>query len=169
MRRFPYALILGAGLALCLASCKTSESAYKKAYEKAKQQEVAQTATSTPTQQAATPVATTTPVSKPAASTAVPSGVRQEKVTVVAGNAISDYSVVCGSFGVKTNAENLKSYLDGQGYSSSIVFNADNNMYRVVMGTFSTHEAATQARDAFKAKYPDRNDFQGAWLLYKLN
>ena len=36
MRRFPYALILGAGLALCLASCKTSESAYKKAYEKAK-------------------------------------------------------------------------------------------------------------------------------------
>ena len=28
--------------------------------------------------------------------------------------------------------------------------------------------AAAEARDAFKAKYPNRSDFQGAWLLYRV-
>ena len=28
--------------------------------------------------------------------------------------------------------------------------------------------AAADARDAFKAKYPNRSDFQGAWLLYRV-
>ena len=28
---------------------------------------------------------------------------------------------------------------------------------------------AARARDAFKAKYPNRQDFQGAWLLYSVH
>jgi len=154
------------GMSLCIAlaftSCKSSESAYKKAYEKAKQQELAQPAQQTaPVQQVATTQA----------SSAVSSAdVRQERVTVVAGTGgLKDYSVVCGSFGVKANAENLKAFLDNEGYNSIIVYNADRNMYRVVAETFADRDAAARARDAFKAKYPNRTDFQGSWLLYRAN
>ena len=77
--------------------------------------------------------------------------------------------MVCGSFGVKTNAENLKNFLDNEGYNAIIVYNADRNMYRVVSETFSNRDAAARARDAFKAKYPNRQDFQGSWLLYLMN
>lgn len=164
MKKFVF-LGLGLCMALAFTSCKSSESAYKKAYEKAKQQELAQ---GTAVQQQTAPATVT-----PAAETATPASsadVRQEKVTIVAGNgALQDYSVVCGSFGVKTNAENLKSFLDNEGYNAIIVYNADRNMYRVVSETFSNRDAAVRARDAFKAKYPNRQDFQGSWLLYRMN
>ena len=149
-------VVLGMGVCLVLAfaSCKSSESAYKKAYEKAKQQELAEP-------QVAAPVTTT--------KVADTSGVRQEKVTVVSGNeGLKDYSVVAGSFGVKANAEGLKDWLDGQGYHSTIAFNADKAMYRVIVNSFADKTAAAEARDAFKAKYPNRSDFQGAWLLYRV-
>lgn len=154
-------VILGMGLCVVFAftSCKSSESAYKKAYEKAKQQELAQPQVSTPVE--ITPV-TTTPVET------TPATVREEKVTVVSGDAIKNYSVVSGSFGLKANAEGLKDYLDGEGYNSIIAFNAEKAMYRVIVSTFDTRAAAERARDAFKAKYPHREDFQGAWLLYRL-
>ena len=135
-------VVLGMGVCLVLAfaSCKSSESAYKKAYEKAKQQELAE-----------------------------PQVEAQEKVTVVSGNeGLKDYSVVAGSFGVKANAEGLKDWLDGQGYHSTIAFNADKAMYRVIVNSFADKTAAAEARDAFKAKYPNRSDFQGAWLLYRV-
>ena len=48
-------------------------------------------------------------------------------------------------------------------------FNADNSMYRVIVATYHDRDSAAAARDAFKAKYPNRNDFQGAWLLYRIN
>ena len=149
-------VVLGMGVCLVLAfaSCKSSESAYKKAYEKAKQQELAEP-------QVEAPVTTT--------KVADTSGVRQEKVTVVSGNeGLKDYSVVAGSFGVKANAEGLKDWLDGQGYHSTIAFNADKAMYRVIVNSFADKAAAAEARDAFKAKYPNRSDFQGAWLLYRV-
>ena len=146
------------------ASCKSSESAYKKAYEKAKQQELAEP-------QVEAPVEVTPVVAAPVTTTKVAdtSGVRQEKVTVVSGNeGLKDYSVVAGSFGVKANAEGLKDWLDGQGYHSTIAFNADKAMYRVIVNSFADKTAAAEARDAFKAKYPNRSDFQGAWLLYRV-
>ena len=149
-------VVLGMGVCLVLAfaSCKSSESAYKKAYEKAKQQELAEP-------QVAAPV--TTP------KVADTSGVRQEKVTVVSGNdGLKDYSVVAGSFGVKANAEGLKDWLDAQGYQATIAFNADKAMYRVIVSSFADKAAAADARDAFKAKYPNCSDFQGAWLLYRV-
>ena len=156
------------GMSLCLAlaftSCKSSESAYKKAYEKAKQQELAQ-----PVQQT-TPVQEVASVSTRTSAPVSSADVRQEKVTIVAGTGgLKDYSVVCGSFGVKTNAENLKAFLDNEGYNSIIVYNAERNMYRVVAETYADRDAAARARDAFKAKYPNRTDFQGAWLLYRMN
>lgn len=163
-------LILGTGLCLAMmfASCKSSESAYKKAYEKAKQQELAQPQVSEPVEVApvvSTPVAntTTTPTTTPSNVS-----IREEKVTMVSGDGLKAYSVVCGSFGVQANAESLKEWLDKEGYSAIIVKNEDRNMYRVVVESFDDKMQAAQARDAFKAKYPNRSDFQGAWLLYRV-
>ena len=154
-------VVLGMGLCLALAftSCKSSESAYKKAYEKAKQQELAeaQVAEEAP---AAAPV-----VAAPAAPVAVGT-VREEKVQLVSGDGLKAYSVVCGSFGVKANADGLKAKLDNDGYSAKVVYNAERNMYRVIVASYDDRVQAAQARDSFKAKYPSNAEFQKSWLLY---
>ncbi len=162
--------VLGMGVCVLLAfsACKSSESAYKKAYEKAKQQELADTQAVAPAEEVAPVVSA--PVETKVVESA-PADVRQEKVTVVTGNqdGLKDFSVVCGSFGIKANAENLKSFLDSEGYNAIVVFNAEKAMYRVVVSTFADKASAAQARDAFKKKYPNREDFQGSWLLYRIN
>lgn len=145
-------------VAFAFTSCKSSESAYKKAYEQAKQQELVTTVEE--------PVVVSTPVQT--APVAPEAGVRQEKVTLVSGSELKDYSVVCGSFGVKANADGLRDYLLGQGYNAVVAFNAGNGMYRVIMGTYQDRASAETARDSFKAKYPSRQDFQESWLLYRL-
>lgn len=160
-------VVLGMGVCMVLAfaSCKSSESAYKKAYEKAKQQELAEPQVEAPVE--VTPVATAPVAAKKTTDSA--NGVRQEKVTVVSGvDGLKDYSVVCGSFGLKANAEGLKNFLDAEGYNATIAFNAESAMYRVIVNTFADRSAAAQARDAFKEKYPNRKDFQGSWLLYRV-
>ena len=162
-------VVLGMGLciALTFTSCKSSESAYKKAYEKAKQQELA----SAPAEETvATPVTASPAVSAPAQSSpAVNVGtVREEKVQLVSGDGLKAYSVVCGSFGVKANAEGLKQKLDGEGYSAKVVYNAERNMYRVVAASYDDRMQAAQGRDDFKAKHPNNADFQKAWLLYNI-
>lgn len=162
--------VLGMGVCVLLAfsACKSSESAYKKAYEKAKQQELADTQAVAPAEEVAPVVSA--PVETKVVESA-PADVRQEKVTVVTGNqdGLKDFSVVCGSFGIKANAENLKSFLDSEGYNAIVVFNAEKAMYRVVVSTYADKASAAQARDAFKKKYPNREDFQGSWLLYRIN
>ena len=159
-------VVLGIGLCVALAfsSCKSSESAYKKAYEKAKQQELAEAPAAAEEVEAAPVVAA--PVATAPAPVAGP--VREEKVELVSGDGLKAYSVVCGSFGVKANAEGLKQYLDGQGYSAKVVYNPERNMYRVIAASFDDRVQATQAKEEFKAKYPNRDDFQKAWLLYRV-
>ena len=153
-------MFLGMGLciALTFTSCKSSESAYKKAYEKAKQQELAEA-----------PVAEEAPAAVPVATPAAPVAVgtvREEKVQLVSGDGLKAYSVVCGSFGVKANAEGLKAKLDADGYNAKVVYNAERNMYRVVVSSFDDRVQAAQARDNFKAKYSNNAEFQKSWLLY---
>ena len=149
-------VVLGMGLCVALAfsSCKSSESAYKKAYEKAKQQELAEAA-----EPAEPAVVEPAPVVEVAPTPAPVAPVREEKVELVSGNGLKAFSVICGSFGVKANADGLK---------AKLVYNAEKNMYRVAVESFDTREEAVRARDAFKAKYPNREDFQGAWLLYRV-
>lgn len=165
--------ILGIGLCIVFAfsSCKSSESAYKKAYEKAKQQELAEAANNETVVEAA-PVIEQAPVVEqapaPAPTPVVTAPVREEKVELVSGDGLKAFSVVCGSFGVKANADGLKTTLDGQGYNAKVVYNAERNMYRVIVASFDTKEEAAAARDSFKAKYPNREDFQGSWLLYRV-
>lgn len=160
------------GMSLCVAlaftSCKSSESAYKKAYEKAKQQELAE-APAAEEAPAAAPVVAAPVATAPAAPVAVGT-VREEKVQVISGQGLKAYSVVCGSFGVKANADGLKAKLDADGYNAIVVFNASANngqgMYRVVVLSFDDRVQAAQARDSFKAKYSNNAEFQKSWLLY---
>lgn len=162
-------VVLGMGLCVALAfsSCKSNESAYKRAYEKAKQQELAEAAnaaeTTVPAEPA--PVVEPAPVTTPVETTAP---VREERVELVSGNGLKAYSVICGSFGVKANADGLKTWLDNEGYNAKVVYNAERNMYRVAVESFDTRSEAVRARDAFKAKYPNRDDFQEAWLLSRV-
>ncbi|MBE6282371.1 MAG: SPOR domain-containing protein [Bacteroides sp.] len=162
-------VVLGMGLCIALSftSCKSSESAYKKAYEKAKQQELASSAAE---ETVVTPVTAEPVVSAPVQTTPTANvgTVREEKVELVSGAGLKAYSVVCGSFGVKANAEGLKQKLDGEGYSAKVVYNAERNMYRVVVASYDDRMQAAQARDDFKAKHPGNADFQKAWLLYRV-
>ena len=157
--------VLGMGLCVALAftSCKSSESAYKKAYEKAKQQELAE---ATVAQEAPAATVVAAPVATAPATPVAVGTVREEKVQLVSGQGLKAYSVVCGSFGVKANADGLKSKLDADGYSAMVVYNADRNMYRVIVSSFDTREDAARARDSFKAKYSNNAEFQKSWLLY---
>ena len=159
--------VLGMGLCVALAftSCKSSESAYKKGYEKAKQQELAEAPAAEEAEAVAAPVVAA-PVAAAQAAPVEVGTIREEKVQLVSGDGLKAFSVVCGSFGVKANADGLKSKLDADGYNAKVVFNADRNMYRVVVASYDDRVQAAQARDNFKAKYASNPDFQKAWLLY---
>ena len=151
-------------IALAFTSCKSSESAYKKAYEKAKQQELAEAPVATEAP-AAAPVVAAPVAAAPTTPVAVGT-VREEKVQLVSGEGLKAYSVVCGSFGVKANADGLKARLDDAGYNAKVVYNSEKNMYRVVVASYDDRVQAAQARDNFKAKYSNNAEFQKSWLLY---
>ena len=159
-------VVLGMSLCVALAftSCKSSESAYKKAYEKAKQQELAEAPVATEAP-AAAPVVAAPVAAAPTTPVAVGT-VREEKVQLVSGEGLKAYSVVCGSFGVKANADGLKAKLDDAGYNAKVVYNSEKNMYRVVVASYDDRVQAAQARDNFKAKYSNNAEFQKSWLLY---
>ena len=161
-------VVLGFGLCIALAftSCKSKESAYKKAYEKAKQQELAEAKVEeeAPAPIIVAPVEEVAPVA-PAAPVEV-GAIREERVQLVSGNGLKAYSVVCGSYGVKANADGVKAKLDADGYNAKVVYNAERNMYRVIVASFDDRMQAAQARDNFKAKYTSNADFQKSWLLY---
>ena len=158
-------LCMGLFVALAFTSCKSSESAYKKAYEKAKQQELAEAAV-VEEAPAAEPVVA--PVALTPATPVAVGTVREEKVQLVSGDGLKAYSVVCGSFGVKANADGLKERLDGEGYSAKVVYNAERNMYRVVVASYDDRMQAAQARDDFKDKHASNADLQKSWLLYNI-
>lgn len=156
------ALCAGLFAAVAFTGCKSSESAYKKAYEKAKAQETAQTVT---TEQPTEEVNVVTPlVEKPATETTVVDNmdnvqVRQERVSVISGSGLKNFSVVVGSFSVIANAEGLYQRLKEAGYDAQIAKNDERNMYRVIAATFDSKADAAASRNEFRAKYPD------AWLL----
>lgn len=165
-------LVLCAGLCLAMVftGCKSKESAYKQAYEKAKAAESAQASTVIETEPAVvateTPVVTpvqTRPVTQPAVVDNVDNvAVREERVSIVNGNGLSNFSVVVGSFSVIANAEGLQQRLKNAGYAAQVVKNVDRNMYRVVASTFEDKASAVQSRDQLRGTYPD------AWLLYNV-
>ncbi|MBO4500134.1 MAG: SPOR domain-containing protein [Bacteroidaceae bacterium] len=153
------------GLSLIMAfglfSCKTTQNSYKQAYEKAVQNDVVKSEVSEPVVEA--PVQ---PVQTVQTEDIASVPVREEKVTLVTGDNIKAYSVVCGSFSLKTNADGVRERLVSDGYPAVVVLNEAGRTYRVICDSFDSKEAAVKARNAFKAKYPDNRDFQAAWILY---
>lgn len=164
---------LAIGIALSFSSCNTKKnSAYKAAYDQAKQQELAQGQGQATDAIEITPVAsnTVTPVAsvEPAEKKPVDETYREEKVVVAVGEqgALKAYSVVCGSFKSKTNAEALRTRLVNDGYSALVVQNPATGMYRVICASYDDKHKAAEARAQFKAAYQNDADFQKAWLLY---
>lgn len=151
-------------LAICSAfavtSCKSSKDAYQSAYEEARLAE-GQGQQSDAVEIA--PVASST-VKDMAEDTTY----RTEKVVVASGNenSLKAFSVVCGSFSTKVNADNLRDSLLGEGYSAIVAQNPETGMYRVICASFDTKEEAATNRAQFKAAHPNNSDFQKAWLLY---
>ncbi len=156
-------LCVGLCAAMAFTSCKSNESAYKKAYEKAKQYDTAtsqQASYEDPSTAVVAPV-----VAKPAEETRVVDNYdnvrfQQERVVLVNGSGLKDFSVVVGSFGLQSNAEGLQQRLRDAGYDAQIVKNEERNMFRVVATTYADKGSAVNSRDQLRATYPD------AWLLY---
>ncbi len=133
-------------------------------YEKAKAQEQAQQTENTET---AAPVVTPL-VEKPSTETTVVDNsdntpVAQEKLSVVNGAGLKNFSVVVGAFRVKASADNLQKELKNAGYEAQIAYNSERNLYRVVASTFDAKADAVQSRNQLRSKYPD------AWLLFNQN
>ncbi len=168
MRKY---MVMGAALfvAFAFTSCKSQESAYKKMYEKAQAQE-AQSQTAQSSQPVVGQTASVTPlVTKPADQSTVVKAddtpVRQESVTLIDGTGLQQYSVVVGSFGLKTNAIGFQGTLKQAGYDAQVVYNAKVNMYRLISVTYADKSAAVQSRNAIRgSKFNKTGD---AWLLYK--
>lgn len=147
---------------LSVASCKSSENAYRQAYEKAIQNDEPKTETVV-----SQPVSTAQVVREESKEADAAVTVREERVSVVSGgNSLKAYSVVCGSFSLKTNADALRDRLAGDGYSALVVVNEAGKTYRVICSSHDTKEEAVSARNSFKARYPDNSDFQNSWILY---
>ena len=159
-------MLVCAGLAVALAftSCKSSESAYRKAYDKAKAQEEANLTNNTNYSEE-TPVVS--PVqTRPSTETVVVDNVdnvsvRPEKLQVVDGAGLKNFSVVVGSFSVKANAVGLAQRLRNAGYPAQVAFNSNNNMYRVVATTYDDKANAVRSRNDFRA-----GEYADAWLLF---
>lgn len=150
--------------AVAFVSCGSSkESAYRKAYEKARAQEQYQTQAQPRQTQQQAPVVTPLEQSAPQQQTVASDNVsvRSENVSIISGKGLRTYSVVVGSFGVRSNAEGLQNTLARAGYDAQIAYNAERNMYRVIISTFDNKESAVQSRNAIRPSYPD------AWLLYR--
>lgn len=157
-------LCAGVCVAMAFTSCKSSESAYKQAYLKAKQQEEIQQ--QQPNVQAQPETNVVVPLEeKPVTNTQVVDNtdnvkVTQERVSLISGSGLKNFSVVVGSFSLEANATGLQQQLRSAGYDAQIVKNEERNMYRVIATTFDTKEEATASRNDLQAKYA------GAWLLY---
>lgn len=152
-------------LAICsvfaVSSCKsTKDSAYQEAYDEARFAE-GQGQQSDAVEIAPVASSTTNAAEEDATY-------RTEKVVLASGNegSLKAFSVVCGSFSTKSNADNLRNSLVKEGYSAIVVQNPATGMYRVVCASFDTKEEAAASRAQFKASHPRNSDFQKAWLLY---
>ena len=156
-------------IALCsiaaFTSCKTTkESAYKAAYDQARQAELAEGQAQQSVPEEIAPVVSSTKKE----TVKVDESYRTEKVVLSSGaeGSLKAFSVVCGSFLSKSNADNLRASLIDEGYNAIVVQNPDTGMYRVVCASFDNKAAAAEARAQFKADHPQNSDFQKAWLLY---
>lgn len=154
------AIALSLFTAIAFTSCKSQESAYKKAYEKAKQQQTVEQQQPQQTTVAVQPTQPATTVTTTPAPTHADANVRSESVQLIDGAGLKTYSVVCGSFSLKANAQGLQQKLKNQGYEAQIALNPQRKFYRVIATTFDDLSSAVSSRNKL------RNSYSDAWLLY---
>lgn len=152
--------ILLIAVAICsvlfLGSCKSKSSAYKTAYEQAKANDSKYQAY----EDDDTETATGEEISY--------ESVKQESIKPTSGEdskGLKKYSVVIGSFKLRTNAYSLKERMIAEGYNPIVAEN-DLGMLRVIVTSFDSRNDAAKSRDAIKSKY--RPNFQDAWLLERV-
>ena len=132
-------------------SCKSKSSAYKNAYDQARTNDKYWD------EEDDSEILTTEEVSY--------ESVRQETISSIQGEDLSGikrWSVVVGSYEIRTNAYAVKERMIDEGYRA-VVAEGDFGLLRVIIASFDSRADAARARDAFKAKYAP--NFQDAWLL----
>ena len=145
---------------MMFGGCKTKESAYKQAYDTAQSRSTVSSQTSG--------YQTTTPSNNPgwmtdrSQTTSYDDPFQSERLTVMDGRNLRQYSVVIGSFQNRTNAESLKNRMQAQGYSPVVARSENGMWYRVIVASFNTRAEAEAQRDAIKSRY---SQFHDAWLL----
>ncbi len=152
---------------LTVFSCKSKEDNYRNAYDDARLLEQAEGNGQQSAPVDIAPVVSTTTASATTAEE-VDETYRTERVVLSTGNegSLKAFSVVCGSFSSKSNADNLRATLIDEGYNAIVVQNPETGMYRVICASYDNRTDAAQARAQFKANHPGNSDFQRAWLLY---
>lgn len=150
-------------VALCSAfaftSCKSKDSLYKTAYDEARMEQN--------DAQQCEPVEIAPVASSTAKNANVDDSYRSEKVVLASGAAgsLKAFSVVCGSFGQKANAEKVRAELIDEGYDAIIV-QSPKGLFRVICASYDSRQEAANARAQFKTDHPNNADYQKAWLLY---
>lgn len=154
-----YSIGLMVACACLLSACKSKESAYQKVYAAAQARSTvpAEAAPQTP----AAPSWNAAPQQPSSSSNDNAGSFRSESLTTVDGGNMRQYGVVIGSFQNKTNALSLKERMQTKGYYPVIAQNAS-GMYRVIVASFDSKNAAYQERSTLQANYPE---FSDAWLL----
>lgn len=160
-----FVIVLAVCSALTIVSCKSKQAEFENAYDGARTElDGGQESDAIDI----VPVASSTVKDQVKEEVEVDDSYRTEKVVVAEGSEgqLKAYSVVCGSFSVKPNADNLRASLIEEGYDAIVVQNPETGMYRVVCASYDSRQKAAEARAQFKADHPDNKDFQKAWLLY---
>lgn len=146
---------------LALGSCKPKQSAYKAAYEQAKEKESTAPVEVIEEEEVEEEV---TPISKPRTASSNVS-TRTEKISAAEGedaSRLKRFSVVIGSFTIKTNAYSLKERMQNDGYNAVLGEN-EQGMLRVIVTSFDNKSDAIYSREEIKSKYAP--NFQDAWIL----
>lgn len=156
-----FVIALAIASVFAVSSCKSSkDSAYRAVHEEAL---LAEGQGSQNGEVEIAPVASST-----VKDVAEDSAFRTEKVVFNSGceGALKAFSVVCGSYSTKENADKLLASLISEGYLAVVAQNPETGLYRVICASFDTKEEAAESRAKFKAAHPNNSDFQKAWLLY---
>lgn len=71
------------------------------------------------------------------------------------------FQIVCGSFRIKTNAEQFLSILRNLGYRSALIKKSENGYYRVIVEEFNIEDEVNQYLESFKKLHPK---YAEAWI-----
>ncbi|HET9570007.1 MAG TPA: SPOR domain-containing protein [Bacteroidales bacterium] len=146
MRKYVVIILLGI---MVLPACKSNLEAYNIAYQKLKEKEVSQMNSR---------AKTTMEVHLDSLSNDSSVIYRTENLTLLLGkeNLLMEYNVVAKTFINRTNARGYYDQMKEDGYPALLVQNQD-QLYRIIIASFSTPELAEVKKAELKEKFPEIN------------